>query len=113
MASLGSACGLAFERLGGPLVAVCGLAGGAGTTTLALALARQAARESALPVPPRAAGSATGDPAPRRRLRELAERYVDRLVLVPHVPALARGEDADGRLDLALAAIATALRRPA
>lgn len=44
------ACGLAFEDPGGPLVAVCGLAGGAGTTTLALQLARQAARESPAPV---------------------------------------------------------------
>ena len=34
---------LAFDELGGPLVAVCGLAGGAGTSTLALLLARQAA----------------------------------------------------------------------
>jgi hypothetical protein len=43
-------CGLTFERPGGPLVAVAGLAGGAGTTTLALLLARQAARESTAPV---------------------------------------------------------------
>lgn len=41
--------GLAFDRRGGPLVAVCGLAGGAGTSTLALALGRQAACESAAP----------------------------------------------------------------
>jgi hypothetical protein len=45
-----SACGLAFEKTGGPLVAVCGLVGGAGTTTLALCLARQAASESDAPV---------------------------------------------------------------
>src|SRR4051794_41494591 len=45
-----SACGLAFDQPGGPLVAVCGLAGGAGTSTLALALARQAAHESTAPV---------------------------------------------------------------
>jgi hypothetical protein len=45
-----SACGLAFEKTGGPLVAVCGLVGGAGTTTLALCLARQAASESHAPV---------------------------------------------------------------
>lgn len=44
------ACGLAFDEPGGPLVAVCGLAGGVGTTTLALALARQAAAESKVPV---------------------------------------------------------------
>ena len=43
-------CGLAFDHCGGPLVAVCGLTGGAGTTTLAWRLARQAARESAVPV---------------------------------------------------------------
>lgn len=42
--------GLAFDALGGPLVAVCGLAGGAGTTTLALLLARHAATQSATPV---------------------------------------------------------------
>ena len=44
------ACGLAFDQLGGPLVAVCGLAGGAGTSTLAFTLARQAATESKAPV---------------------------------------------------------------
>jgi len=43
-------CGLAFNELGGPLVAVCGLTGGAGTSTLALLLARQAAAESSAPV---------------------------------------------------------------
>src|SRR5829696_5862000 len=42
--------GLAFDELGGPLVAVCALAGGAGASTLALLLARQAAQESAAPV---------------------------------------------------------------
>ena len=40
-------CGLAFDELGGPLVAVCGLVGGSGASTLALCLARQAARDSA------------------------------------------------------------------
>ena len=44
------AVGLAFDELGGPLVAVCGLAGGAGTTTLALLLAHQAAAASAAPI---------------------------------------------------------------
>jgi len=44
------ACGLAFPAPGGPTVAVCGLAGGAGTTTLAWLLARQAARESSAAV---------------------------------------------------------------
>jgi MinD-like ATPase involved in chromosome partitioning or flagellar assembly len=42
--------GLRFDELGGPLVAVCGLVGGSGASTLAFALARQAARESAAPV---------------------------------------------------------------
>jgi Mrp family chromosome partitioning ATPase len=41
---------LAFHRPGGPLVAVCGLAGGAGTSTLAYLLARRAARHSTVPV---------------------------------------------------------------
>lgn len=41
---------LAFDALGGPLVAICGLTGGAGTSTLALLLARQAARDSNAPV---------------------------------------------------------------
>ena len=40
------ACGLRFSRPGGPLVVVCGLHGGAGTSTLAYALAAQAASES-------------------------------------------------------------------
>ena len=44
------AWGLAFDALGGPLVAVCGLTGGAGTTTLALLIANAAARESTAPV---------------------------------------------------------------
>ena len=235
-------CGLAFNRAGGPLVAICGLAGGAGTSTLALALARQAAHESTAPVllcetdssagglaaiarassqlslgelatsalsgaaltaPPFATGAdglrviaagpghAVGDPeqmrqvlrearaahglvvvdggllgglgsraalaaathalfvmpattaglaraeqllggalSPRhavalvavspsaqavraRELRQLAERHVDRLVLVPHIAAVARGEGGAGQLELALAGLATALRRPA
>jgi Flp pilus assembly CpaE family ATPase len=42
--------GLRFDELGGPLVAVCGLVGGSGASTLAFALARQSARESATPV---------------------------------------------------------------
>jgi Flp pilus assembly CpaE family ATPase len=42
--------GLAFDVPGGPVVAVCGLVGGAGASTLALALAHQAAVESAAPV---------------------------------------------------------------
>jgi hypothetical protein len=43
-------CGLNFDHPGGPVVAVCGLAGGVGTSTFALALARQAAHESSAPV---------------------------------------------------------------
>jgi hypothetical protein len=43
-------CGLAFDQPGGPLVAVCGLTGGAGTSTLAFVLGCQAAAESAAPV---------------------------------------------------------------
>jgi MinD-like ATPase involved in chromosome partitioning or flagellar assembly len=38
--------GLRFSRPGGPVVVVCGLHGGAGTSTLAYALAAQAAHES-------------------------------------------------------------------
>lgn len=45
-----AACGLAFDALGGPLIAVCGLVGGCGASTLAFNLARQAARESTAPV---------------------------------------------------------------
>jgi Flp pilus assembly CpaE family ATPase len=41
---------LGVHRTGGPLVAVCGLAGGAGTSTLAYLLARRAARHSSVPV---------------------------------------------------------------
>jgi cellulose biosynthesis protein BcsQ len=41
---------LAFHAPGGPLVAVCGLVGGAGASTLAYLLARRAARHSTAPV---------------------------------------------------------------
>jgi hypothetical protein len=41
---------LAFDAPGGPVVAVCALAGGSAASTLAYALARQAARESSAPV---------------------------------------------------------------
>jgi MinD-like ATPase involved in chromosome partitioning or flagellar assembly len=41
---------LAFDWPGGPLVAVCGLVAGAGTSTLAYALAEHAARDSTAPV---------------------------------------------------------------
>lgn len=43
-------CSMRFDQPGGPLVAICGLTGGAGTTTLALLLAQQAARHSAAPI---------------------------------------------------------------
>jgi hypothetical protein len=75
--------GLAFDELGGPLIAVCGLAGGAGTSTLALALARQAAAASQAPVllteaDPLRPGLATlaGRTAPHPLL-ELARRLAD------------------------------------
>jgi len=45
----GPASALAYNQPGGPLIAVCGLAGGAGTTTLAVAVARQAAADSTVP----------------------------------------------------------------
>ena len=44
------ACGLAFDTPGGPVVVVCGLHGGAGTSSLAYALAATAALESRAPV---------------------------------------------------------------
>ena len=77
------ACGLAFDEPGGPLVAVCGLVGGAGTSTLALCLARQAAHESAAPVLlTELDGSSAGlavlaGHATRARLRELAQQVAD------------------------------------
>jgi cellulose biosynthesis protein BcsQ len=40
----------AFDELGGPLVAVCGVAGGAGASTLSLLLARESAAASSAPV---------------------------------------------------------------
>lgn len=43
-------CGLTFDTTGGPVVVISGLVGGSGATTLALALAVRAARESAAPV---------------------------------------------------------------
>lgn len=56
-------CGLRFDRLDGPLVVVCGLHGGAGTSTLAHALARQAARESPRPVLLAETDASAGDQA--------------------------------------------------
>lgn len=43
-------CGLGFDEPGGPVVVVSGLVGGSGASTLAVGLARQAARESRAPV---------------------------------------------------------------
>ena len=77
------ASGPAFDELGGPLVAVCGLAGGAGVSTLALLLARQAARESAAPVlvteadPLRAGLAALAGQAAPHPLVELAQHVAE------------------------------------
>jgi Flp pilus assembly CpaE family ATPase len=51
---------LAFHGLGGPLVAVCGLTGGAGASTLAYLLARRAAPNSSGPVLVAELGAAGG-----------------------------------------------------
>jgi hypothetical protein len=48
------------SEIGGPLLAVCGLAGGVGTTTLALLIARQAAQVSSAPVTVTESESRTG-----------------------------------------------------
>ena len=63
---------LSFDDLGGPVVSICGLAGGAGTSTLALLLARMVAGASAAPIllaeaDPQRAGLAvlTGRTTPR------------------------------------------------
>jgi hypothetical protein len=52
---------LAFTEPGGPVVIVCGLHGGAGTSTLALLLARYAAVASSVPVLLCEAPAASGD----------------------------------------------------
>jgi len=48
-----------------------------------------------------------------KSLRRLAERHVDRLLLIPHVPELAAGQHdhADARLEDTFATLATLLRR--
>lgn len=93
-----AAAALAFDEPGGPLVAVCGLAGGAATSTFAFVLARQAAARSAAPIllteadPQRAglcviAGRAT--PLPLRGLaRELAEDRAPTETFVELAPGL-------------------------
>lgn len=53
--------GLRFTSLGGPLVVVCGLHGGAGTSTLAYALAAQASQESPTDVLLCESDAASGD----------------------------------------------------
>ncbi|HEX5926038.1 MAG TPA: hypothetical protein VFY45_19565, partial [Baekduia sp.] len=75
--------GLAFDELGGPLVAVCGLAGGAGTSTVTFALAQQAAATSTAPMllteadPLRAGlGVLAGNMSPHP-LAELARRVAE------------------------------------
>ena len=76
--------GLAFEDRGGPLVAVCGLVGGAGASTLAYLLARRAARYSGTPVllaelPERGGLAALTGAAAPLALRELAHAVEQRL----------------------------------
>lgn len=60
-----------------------------------------------------AVATCPGPSAQIKQLRRLAERHVDRLLLVPHVPELAAGQhhQADARLEDAFGALATLLRR--
>ena len=48
-----------------------------------------------------------------RQLRQLADGHVDRLLLVPHLPQLARGELDQPAFEPTLAALAKILRRRA
>ena len=112
---------LAFDTVGGPIVAICGLTGGAGTSTFALLLARLAASDSAAPIllaetDPMRAGLAvlTGRATPRPLValaqdviddRQPAETFVElepglRLIAAEPQPATATARDA---LDLLLA----------
>jgi hypothetical protein len=112
---------LGFDTVGGPVVAVCGLTGGAGTSTLALLLARGVAADSAAPIllaetDPMRAGLAvlTGRATPRPLValaqdvsddRQPAEAFVElepglRLIAAEPQPATAVARDA---LDLLLA----------
>jgi hypothetical protein len=74
---------LAFDTVGGPVVAVCGLTGGAGTSTLALLLARLAASDSAAPIllaetdPLRAGLAVLAGRATPRPLVALAQDVID------------------------------------
>ena len=75
---------LAFDALDGPLVAVCGLGGGAGTSTLALLLAQHAAAASAAPIllteadPMRAGLAVLAGRATPHPLLDLAQQMADR-----------------------------------
>jgi cellulose biosynthesis protein BcsQ len=112
---------LTFDTVGGPVVAICGLTGGAGTSTLALLLARLAAADSAAPIllaetDPMRAGLAvlTGRATPRPLVtlaqdviddRQPAEAFVQleaRLRLIAAEPQPAQGAARDA-LDLLLA----------
>jgi hypothetical protein len=89
---------MAFDELGGPLVAVCGLAGGAATSTVALLLARQLATTSAAPIllaeaDPQRGGLCviTGRATPRSLIglaRELAEERTPTDTFVELAPGL-------------------------
>jgi MinD-like ATPase involved in chromosome partitioning or flagellar assembly len=78
-----AATGLVFDEPGGPLVAVCGLVGGAGTSTLTLLLARAAAAGSGAPVllteddPLHAGLAVLAGRATPHALLELAQRVAD------------------------------------
>jgi hypothetical protein len=88
---------LAFDRPGGPLVAVCGLVPGAGTSTLVYALADQAARVSAAPVlaceaDPTAGGlAALAGSASPHSLSELALQVADGQTPAPPFATLPSG----------------------
>lgn len=99
--------GAAFDELGGPVVAVCGLTGGAGSTTLALLLAKLAAEANDAPVlvtearPGRGLALLAGQGTPHS-LQALAARAAQ-----GEAPAGAFAELAPG-----LRLVATADRRP-
>ena len=59
------------------------------------------------------AATQQGARAKVRQLRRLADGRVDRLLLVPHLPQLARGELDQPAFEPTLAALATILRRRA